>query len=185
MRRSRRAPFPADFLFKGIQFRGKAGVKFLPLRPIPSPLSSSPRSCPQALPRPSENTRPPRSSLKAFFQPPRAFPGILGGSKSLFLLQTGRQVSTATGVVGGSGGSPKSGNAAVAQGGARPLEGLPLQGPTPRPVHHRTSVSPRAPAGPHPETAPKLARTPTANPRGTEGFLRHFWGPQEPSKCAS
>ena len=58
-------------------------------------------------------------------------------------------------------------------------------GRPPKPVHHRTSVSPRAPPGPRPETAPKLARAPTANPRGTEGFLRHFWDPQEPSKCAS
>ena len=55
----------------------------------------------------------------------------------------------------------------------------------PNPVHHRTSVSPRAPPGPHPETAPKFTRAPTANPHGTEGFLRHFWGPQEPPKCAS
>ena len=55
----------------------------------------------------------------------------------------------------------------------------------PGPVHHWTSVSPRAPPGPHPETAPKFTCAPTANPHGTEGFLRHFWGPQEPPKCAS
>ena len=56
--------------------------------------------------------------------------------------------------------------------------------PTPGPVHHRTSVSPRAPPGPHPETAPKFTRAPTANPHGTEGFLRHFWGsPRTPQMC--
>ena len=70
----------------------------------------------------------------------------------------------------------------MVQGGAR---GLPLYGVAPRapplfPVHHRTSVSPRAPPGPHPETAPKFARAPTANRHGTEGFLKHFWSPKNP-----
>ena len=50
----------------------------------------------------------------------------------------------------------------------------------PLPVHHRTSVSPRAPPGPQPKTAPKFARAPTANPDGTEGFFKHFWGPKNP-----
>ena len=50
----------------------------------------------------------------------------------------------------------------------------------------RFSPGPPGPSiGPHPETAPKFTRAPTANPHGTEGFLRHFWGPQEPPKCAS
>ena len=52
----------------------------------------------------------------------------------------------------------------------------------PGPVHHRTSVSPRAPPGPHPETAPKFTCAPTANPHGTE--VEAFLGsPRTPQMC--
>ena len=51
------------------------------------------------------------------------------------------------------------------------------------PVHHWTSVSPRAPPGPHPKTTPKFTCAPTANPQGTEGFLKDFGVSRTPKIC--
>ena len=53
----------------------------------------------------------------------------------------------------------------------------------PLPVHHRTSVSPGAPPGPHSTTAPKFTCVPTANPHRTDGFLKDFGVPRTPKIC--
>ena len=57
--------------------------------------------------------------------------------------------------------------------------------PVPRTLHHWTSVSPRGPPGPPSKITRKLTWVFEANPSGTERFLKHFWGPPDPSKCAS